>query len=913
MAGLALIDRLEQREAINDLLVAARAGTSGTLVLRGEAGIGKTVLLQYAAEAATDFRLARVVGVESEMALGFAALHQLLLPFLGGVDRLPRPQRDALESAFGLAAGSGPDPFLVGLSALTLVSKAAEERPLLCVIDDAQWLDHESVGAVSFVARRLQADRVGLLFGVREPSVSRVQLEGLPCVEVGGLAATDVHELLASIAPGRVDERVTDQIVAETGGNPLAIAELVPELTAEQLSGDAPLPAPLPVGRTLQERLLRRSRLLPPEGQTLLLLAAAEPSGDAVLLRHAAEVLGLDWESAMTPEVELFLRLEPAPSFRHPLIRSAVYHGAAGAERRRAHRALANATDSERDADRRAWHLASATVGPDETVATQLERSAETARSRGGHAAAASFLARSADLTPDAARRADRTLRAAQAELTAGAPNRAQALLDAASPQLDGVQQRTQAQRLQGAIWFGLGQIGDAPATLLQAARALEPVDRRDAVDTLLEAQEAAIYAGRLARHSNAAVDIAHAAAVVVRDHGPDRAAADLLLDGIATRLTSGYEASVPILRRSIEKMRDERRLRWHMLTCLAAGELLDNGVWHELAASWVRQARDQGALTTLPVALNYLSWSEVLIGRFVAAESNMAEAREISALTGFRGIVGPHAPAVLLLAAWRGDEETTQAAASAIADDARERGQGAAISHSQSALAILELGRGDYSAALSRARDVYDEDIFYLGTLGLPDLIEAAARCGEQSVAAAAMVRLSDRARATGTPWALGLLERSRALVADDDHAEALYQSAVDHLRGNDTRPDLARAHLLYGEWLRRRRRRTDARDELRVAADMFAKSGAEGFAARARRELLATGEHARRRSVETSGDLTPQERNIARLAASGETNAEIASQLFISASTVDYHLRKVFRKLSITSRRKLRDALAE
>jgi len=912
MAGLALVDRREHREAIEDLLDAVRAGMSGTLVLQGEAGIGKTALLEYAIESARDFRVARVVGVESEMELGFAGLHQLLLTFLGGVDRLPGPQRDALGSAFGLAAGSGPDPFLVGLSALTLLSNAAEERPLLCVIDDAQWVDDESVGTLSFVARRLHADRAALLFGLREPFASRVQLDGLPHLEVGGLSAIDAHELLASIAPGPVDERVADQIVAETAGNPMALAELVPELTPDQLAGEAPLPEPLPVGRTLQERILHRSLSLPPESQTLLLLAAAEPSGDPVLLRRAADALHLDWEAAMTPEAEVFLQLAPAPSFRHPLVRSAVYHGAGVSERRRVHRALAEVTDGDADADRRAWHLASATVGPDETVAAQLERSADTARSRSGHATAAAFLRRSAELTPDSTRRTNRMLSAAQAELTAGTPSRAQALLDAASARLNNEQQRAQAQRLQGAIWFGRGQVGKAPATLLHAARALEPVDRRAALDTLLEAQEAAIYAGRLARHSNA-LDVAHAAAAAVVAQKPHATAADLLLEGISARLTSSYAASVPILREAIAQMNHETSLRWYTLACLAAGELLDNAAWHGLAARWAERARDQGALTTLPVALNYLSRSEVLAGRFVAAEATMAEAHEISALTGFRGIVGRHAGSDLLLYAWRGKEKETRATASATADDAREREQGAGLTHAQAALAILELGRGEYAAALRYATNVYDEDMVYLGTLVLPDLIEAAVRCGENGVAANGLARLSNRALATGTPAALGLLDRSRALLADDDNAEALYRGAIDHFRQGDTRPDLGRAHLLYGEWLRRRRRRTDARDELRLALDVFAKSGAEGFAARARRELLATGEHARRRSVQTSNDLTPQEHNIARLAASGETNAEIATQLFISASTVDYHLRKVFRKLSITSRRKLKEGLAD
>jgi len=631
-----------------------------------------------------------------------------------------------------------------------------------------------------------------------------------------------------------------------------------------------------------------------------------------VLLRRAADALHLDWEAAVTPEAELFLRLEPIPAFRHPLVRSAVYHGAAGAERRRVHRALAEATDGEVDPDRRAWHLAAATVGPDETVAAQLERLAEVARSRGGYAAAASFLERSADLTPDSARRADRTMRAADAELTAGDPYRAQALLDAASPGLHDDEQRVQAERLQAAIWFGLGRVRDTPTTLLRAARALEVVDRRAALDTMLEAQEAALYAGRLARGTDA-LEVARAAATVVVPRQPHPTAAELLLEGISARLTSSYAASVPIFREAIARMEEEASLRWQMLTCLAAGELLDNSLWHEVAAGWVRRARDQGALTTLPVALNYLSWSEVLAGRFAEAEAGMAEAREISALTGFRGIVGMHAPADLLLTAWQGDEKETRAAASAMADDARDRGQGAGIAHAQSALATLELGRGEYAAALNCAADVYDEDIFYLGTLVLPDLIEAAVRCGKDDVATSGLERLVDRALATGTPWALGLLARSRALLAEDDNAEALYRTAIDHFAQSDTRPDLGRAHLLYGEWLRRRRRRIDARDELHLAVDLFARSGTEGFAARARRELLATGERARRRTVATTNDLTPQERNIARLAASGETNAEIATQLFISASTVDYHLRKVYRKLSITSRRRLKEALAD
>jgi DNA-binding CsgD family transcriptional regulator len=906
-----LFDRGPEKEALDRVLTGVREGLSGALVVRGEAGIGKTALLEYAVGAAADMQVARAVGIESEMELGFAALHQLLVPFLGRLERLPAPQREALGSAFGLAEGVAADLFLVGLAALTLLADAATKRPLLCVVDDGQWLDLASAGVLGFVARRLFADRIAILFGVREPAERRVTFEGLSDLRLGGMPDHDARELLSSVATGPLDRRTGDRIIREARGNPLALVELGGELAAGARLGDSSLEKPLPLGSKLEERFLRNVRGLPADTMTLLLVAAADPSGDHALLWRAAERLGIGPEAADLPDVARLVVFEPQVAFRHPLIRSAVYHGASSRARRRVHEALAAASDPRLDADRRAWHLALAAAGPDEEIAAELERSADRARGRGGWASGAAFLERSAALTPDPRRRAKRALAAAQAKLVAGDPVTARALLEQAVPWLDDRLAGARARRLEGEIRFGTGQLGESSSILLEAARGFEPLDLRLARDTLVEALEAASFAGRFATRAGV-LDVVRAVPALRPDGKSGMTTADFLLGGFAARVEARHGEAAVLFRRAIASLRAIGDLRWFGLGCFAASELLDDEARRSLASQWVKLARDQGALTSLPLALTFLGETEVRAGRFRSADRIHAEGREISAATGNLGMTGQASPPDLLVMAWRGRETEARSVAAAVMADQTARRVGVGVTYVNVQLTVLEIGLGNYQAALRCALSVTEEDSFYHGTNILPQLVEAAIRSDEPQAAAAALDRLSERALASGAPWALGILARSRALLAERARAEGFYQQAIEHLERSDTAPDLARAHLLYGEWLRRQRRRRDARDQLRTAHEMFESMGADAFAERARVELLATGEHARKRSAETRDELTPQEHRIALLAADGASNQQIAAQLFISSSTVAYHLRKVFRKLHVTSRAQLAQALA-
>jgi DNA-binding CsgD family transcriptional regulator len=911
------LDRRQELEALGGLLETVRGGFSGTIVLRGEPGIGKTALLDHVVDSARDFRLDRVEGVESEIALSFAALHQLLFPFLPGLARLPMPQKRALETAFGVVAGGAPDRFLVGLATLTLLTDAASERPLLIVVDDAQWLDRESAEVLAFVARRLYADRIALLFAVREPDRQQSPLEGLPELRLEGLPATEALELLGSVAGGGLGDRVGAQIVANTGGNPLALVELAGELTAAQLAGGSLLPDPLPLGKQLEERFLRQVLALPAETQSLLLLAAASQSADPALFRRAATHLGLDPDATAPAEDERLLLTAPRIAFRHPLIRSAVYSGATVSERRRMHEALAAASDPAVDADQRAWHRAMASVGPDEEVASELERSATQARNRGGYAATAAFLQRAAELTPDETRNGGRLLAAAEAELMAGAPGRAETLLDQVGPRLDEPFEQAQARRLRGRIGLALARGAESAAILLSAARELSPLDARLARDAFLEAMQAAWNAERFAT-GGGLQEVARAAWDAPTVDEGAMTIADLLLEGFRARLTLGFAASVPLLRRAVaalsaDDLAPEEGLRWLGSGWVAASDLMDEPARHLLAQRWVRLGRSQGALTNLPTALSVLGLSQAWAGRLEASDISFAEGRELSDAIGFRGLIGWPSPHQLIVHAWRGQEGAARSAAETVKRESIEYGLGARISFVEYALAVLELSLGHYQDALDYALRVFEADPAYLGVRVLPELVEAGARSGDTDAGTAGLDRLSERALATRTPWGLGLLARSKALLAVDVEAEALYREAIDYLQAPLLAPDLARAHLLYGEWLRRQRRRVDARDQLGAALETFDAIGGEAFAERTRIELLATGARARKRTNEARAELTSQEARIARLAREGLSNPDIAAQLFISANTVAYHLRKVFRKLGITSRTELHRALPD
>jgi DNA-binding CsgD family transcriptional regulator len=911
-----LVDRARERAALDVLLDAVRHGLSGTLVLRGEAGIGKTALLEWAIGSANDFRVVRALGIESEMELGFAGLHQLVVPFLSRLERLPTPQRHALASAFGLIAGGPPDRFQVGLATLTLLADAAADEPLLCVIDDTQWLDLESAEVLGFVARRLYADRIAFLFAIREPTERRVSLAGLAELPVGGLTDPDAHALVASVATGPVDGQVSQRIIAETQGNPLAILELTAELTPRQLGNTMLLPDPLPIGSRLQQRFIRQLKGVPAATQTLLLLAAAEPSGDAVVLWRAAKALGLDRRALAPAEANRLLVVGPQVAFRHPLIRSAIYYSAPAAERRRMHEELAAATDTTTDPDRHAWHRAAAAIEPDEDVAAELAQCGQRAQRRGSYSSAAAFLSRAAELTPDPGIRAQRLVAGAEGALMTGAPDRAQALLDEAMPELKDPLQHARARSLDGGVRVALGHGGETASILLEAARSMAPFDVTLARQTLLAALEGAIYI-HPAMTGPVLREIAYQAKALPPRQTPARPP-DFLLDGYAALIMNGYPTGAPLLRQAIQPMANAELdatdgIRWLGLVSLAAQSLFDDVALHRLATRWVRLAREHAALTILPIALSYLSGAELAAGRLKECESLGEQSREISAATGNPGMLGAAARGNAYLLAWRGKEAEARSRAAAQLVNALERGQTGLVHFARYALMVLELGLGRYQAALENALPVYEDDPPAAGSWVLPNLVEAAARSGRESVARDALNRLTERAEVSGTPLALGLLARTRALLAMDAEPEAFYRESIDQLGRCTARPELARSHLLFGEWLRRQGRRRDARDELRTAYDMLASMGLDAFAERARVELLATGERARKRTVETHDELTPQERQIARLVRDGARNQEIAAQLFISPSTVQYHLVKVFRKLGVTSRTQLARVLVD
>src|SRR5579864_1273354 len=905
-----LLGRANECAALDELLDEVRGGESRVLAVRGEPGIGKSALLHHAVGAATGFRVARAFGVEAEMELPFAALQALCAPMLDRLGELPEPQRAAIETAFGVGGGEAPERLLVDLAALSLLADAARDQPLLCVVDDAQWLDRESAQALGFVARRLLADPVALLFGTRD---SRQELSGLRELSLSGLADGPARELLASVVAAPLDGRVRDRIVRETRGNPLALLELPRGRTPSELALGFGVPGPAALSGRIEDRYRERIDVLPEDTRCLLLIAALDPLGEMARIGRAAELLGVD-AGASEPAVAAGL-LDARLQFRHALVRSAVYHAATDGQRRRVHLALAEVTDPELDPDHRAWHLAEAATGPEESVAEELERSAGRAQRRGGRAAAAGLLERAAEMTPEPQRRSLRLLLAAHAQLTAGYTDRAQLLLDQSVPNLDDKPLRAQAMRIQGIIRFADGRGGETPSLLFGAAMGLRDTDPLLAREVLLEAFEAAMWAGRLTSGTTPLI-VAQAAAEVPAPDG-DKHVGSLLLTAYTRRLIDGYRSAVEGWRSAVAAYIDElgepQQLKWDALVWIATGELLDFETQYATGRGRAQMAREQGALATLPGALSALAWSEVLAGRFAAAEGLGAEAEEITRATGAPALPGASELLKLGILCWRGDESRARPIAESVAAEAVARGQGLGVTLVEYLLTILELGLGRYEEARVHALRVFEEDVLAFGTSALADVVEATLRSGDEDGARTALARLRERAQATGTPWGLGLLARAQALLATDDAAEVLYRESLHHLGRSGVATELARTHLVYGEWLRRSRRRRDARVHLRAADQMFDAIGAGAFAHRTRVELLATGEHARLMAPETRDQLTPQEQQIARLAAEGESNAKIAAQLFISPHTVAYHLHKVFGKLDISSRNQLAKALGD
>ncbi|MDX6647095.1 MAG: hypothetical protein QOK40_2822 [Miltoncostaeaceae bacterium] len=898
-----LTGRRSECGALDRLTDAVRAGESRALVVRGEPGVGKTALLEYTVEQASGCHVARAAGVQSEMELPFAGLHQLLAPTLDRLERLPVPQRDALRTAFGVSAGPAPDRFFIGLAVLSLLSDLAEDQPLICLVDDEQWLDRASAQVLAFAARRLEAESVGLVFAARAPSD---ELAGLPELMVEGLRESDAHELLDSVLTAPLDARVRDQIVSETRGNPLALLELARGLTPAELAGGFALPSAVPLSRSIEESFRRRLDALPSDTRRLLQLAAADPVGDPLLVWRAAERLGMGPQAA-TPAAEAgLLEIGARVRFRHPLVRSAAYLSASLRERQDLHRALAEVTDPQTDPDRRAWHRAHAAAGPDEQVAEELERSAGRAQARGGLAAAAAFLERAAMLTPEPARRAQRGLAAARAKRDAGALDAALGLLVAveAGP-LDDLR-TAEVEHLRGQIALEQRRGGDAGRLLVSAARRLEPLNPELARETHLEALGAAMVNDL--DIPGGVLEAAESARAAPPGPDPPRVV-DVMLDAFATRLTEGYAAAAPALTRALRLLLALRPTGddvgcWLWLaggraSAIVALELWDAESWHALAARQVRFARDTGALVHLQFALNFLARSHLLAGELTMAALMIEEDRLIAEVTRKPALRNTE----MTLAAWRGREAQASELIMATSQDATARGW-AVNSYASS---VLYNGLGWHEAARDAAWRAFERDPVGYGPFLVPELAEAASRTGDEALVRASLEWLSERTRVTPSDWSLGIEARVRALLSEGDAAERLYRESIERLGRTRVRVELARGHLLYGEWLRRERRRVDAREHLRTAHDMLATMGVEAFAERARRELLATGETARRRAAETRDELTAQEAQIARLARDGLSNPEIGTRLFISPRTVKYHLHKVFAKLGISSRTEL------
>jgi DNA-binding CsgD family transcriptional regulator/tetratricopeptide (TPR) repeat protein len=879
------------------------------LVLRGEPGIGKTALLKYAIESADDLKVLRAAGWESGMELAFSVLHQLCAPLLDRLDRLSGPQRDALQITFGLSTGPVPDRFFVGLAVLALLSETAAERPIVCVVDDAQWLDKASAQTLAFVARRLVADSVVLLFAAREPGE---ELTVLPDLLVDGLRGADARSLLVSVITWRFDERIADQLLAETRGNPLALLELPQGLSPAQLAGGFGLPGALSPSGRIEESFQQRLQDLPDDTQRLLLVAAAEPTGDTALLWRAVEQLGIADVALEPAEAAGLIEVESRVRFRHPLVRSAVYGRATPTERRRVHRALAEATDARLDPDRRAWHLAEAADGPDEDVAAELERAAGRAQARGGLAAAAAFLERATALTAEPGRHLERVLAAAQTKFDAGALGDAKTLLDIADAGAYRELDRARVDLLRGQIAFAARRGRDAPPLLLRAARELESIDSKLARATYLEALSAAMFAGRLGR-GGSVVEISEAALAAPAPPQPP-GPSDLLLQGLAVRFIDGYAAGVPILKESLRAFGAEAVLppeesRWLWFASQVALYLWDEHAWLTLSTRHLDVVRETGALTVLPFVLTTRIGVLASFGELDAAASLEEELRAATEATG----IAPDPYGALSLAAWRGDEAEFKRLMRATIEEVQARGEGLAVSVTERLSGALYNGLGRYDAALAAVGQAehHPEEGPALWTLA--ELIEAAVRHGQPQLAGRALELIVETTRAAGTDWGLGIEARCRALLIGGDEADSLYREAIERFGRTHIRTQLARAHLLYGEWLRRERRRLDAREQLRTALEMFNAMGIEAFARRAERELLATGERVGKRTVETREELTAQEAQVARLACDGLSNAEIGERMFISQHTVAYHLRKVFTKLDITSRNQLARMLPE
>ncbi|MEU8819220.1 AAA family ATPase [Actinoplanes sp. NPDC048796] len=889
--------RRRERDVLERLLREVRGGRSRALVLRGEAGCGKTALLDHLADRADFARVLRAAGVQSESEIAYSGLQQLCAPLLGELDRLPPPQRDALATAFGLGSGHAPDQLLVGLAVLGLFAEAGAGRPLLCVVDDVQWIDAMSAVILSFVARRLDTEAVALVFAARTTDDGNT-LGGLPELLIEGLPDADARALLDATLTGPVDPGVRDRIVAEARGNPLALIELPRNMSPAELAFGFGGYHPMPLTSRLEEGFQRRIAALPADTRTVLLAAAVEPVGDAQLLWRALEQLGVGRDAAEPAQAARLIDVDTRVRFKHPLVRSAAWRCGRIAEVRAVHAALAEATDPERDPDRRAWHRAHAADGPDDAVAAELEQSAGRALARGGPSAAAAFLERAAELTLDGAHRGALLVAAASARLDAGAYSRVPELLGAA--QLGSIDPLHQArvERLRAQVMFMLTPGRAAGPPLLAAAHRLEPLDPAAARDAFLSAIGAAVYAGRFGGD-----DLRTAARAARAVPAAGQSFPDLLLTGLVSWILDDRATSRPLLERALDALNPAEHIGLLWLIQPAVHELFRIDLAYRLSAEAVAHARRTGVLRLLPAALTLRSGSLLYAGRFADAANLLDEG---DAMT--RATAAPlQQSAGLALAAYRGQEKPARKLIEAKLRDATTRGDGRLHTLAHHVKAALYNGIGDHRAALEAAREATAYTDLGLPHFPLREMAEAAARLGEREIVVEARDRLAERTADVRTRWARGTQAIADALADPAATAEDRYREAIEHLSVTETTTEAFRARLLYGEWLLRAGRDADARVELRAAHQAFTTMGAEGFAERARRELAGAGENVRRPAADARRDLTAQETSIIRLAVDGRTNAEIGAALFLSPRTVEWHIRKIFTKLGVTSRREL------
>ncbi|MYW90776.1 AAA family ATPase [Amycolatopsis rubida] len=899
-----LVGRLDELARIARLTGAAARGEGGALLVLGGAGAGKSVFVNAAVDGLDDWLVLRATGTEFESDIPYAGVHQLCAPVLDRRADLPEPQRRALEAVFGLSAGPGSaapvDVMLAGLAVLGLLADAAGDRPVCCVVDDSQWLDSASMQVLTFVARRIAAEPVAALFVAREagsvPGLARLPQLSLP--RLGDPAAA---ALLRATARAGLDEEIVERIVAEADGNPLALVEFARDAGPLGLGAAEHAGPRDDVVELLVERYVGRLDRLPRSARSVVELAAAEPVGDVGLLRRAATGLGLDAADLAVAEDAGLVVLGPRLRFRHPLVRSAAYGGTSPATRRVVHAALAEATDAGSDPDRRAWHRAHAVVDVDEDVAAELEASADRAVVRGGHAAAAAMLQRAAHITPETRRRTQRLLLAARGMLRAGELAAARDLIEQAERRTTDPADRAQVRLLRASSEYLTARSTEAAAALTEAA---DDLDVDAARETYLEAFSSSMI---FERRPGRLRGLARSMRARAPDREPPRPV-DLLLDAELDQILLPVGQVIPAMRRAVAAFAEAAAAEttspwWLDFACMMALDLCDSEAMSALSSRQVELARRQGAVPVLAQALRMHAIAQAALGRFDAAEAAVEEGLAIDEATGVISL----GYAELILFAWRGDSVRYDELRAMLG---RRTGRSDLLNEPY-ATAVVRNGLGDYEAAIEACEVALEQRSVGNHTLWQIDheFVEAAARAGRPEAATGSLDRLAAIAAACPTPWAVGAHLLARALLDDGPSAEAHYREAVDELSRSEVRVYYARSRLLYGEWLRRNRRRAEARVELRAAHQLLTAIGANAFADRASRELLATGERARAASTDPLGGLTAQERMIARKVATGATSKEVAGMLFLSPRTIETHLGNIYRKLGIASRRQLRD----